>query len=333
MSGKIWAWVHLLRPWSYVATVVPFVVAASVFGVFGGADWLHWWLGLLVGILFQATVNLLNTWGDERSGVDDAPGAMRTTPQVHDGLVSLREVFAAAVACAAVASAGGLALCAYKVDGAADGAAWSMNKALLVAGIVGFFGATNYSTGIKFKYRGLGVPFVSLLMGPLEILVAGTLLLPEMYVLFASSIEFCALFALWSLPVAALVGVIMHGNDMRDIPSDRAAGIVTLASRLGPKGALAYYRFCHLLPYAVCVALAVLSSWFFRWSPRGAVFLLPTLCLPLSVGTLRAAGAAYGENPDCPRWRRLERASGGIHLVFGLLYALSAALFFLIPGE
>ena len=79
------AWFFLFRPWSYTATLVPFLLAASAFGHSDGAAWAHWAAGLFVGLLFQATVNLLNTWGDERSGVDDVPGAVRSTPQVHDG--------------------------------------------------------------------------------------------------------------------------------------------------------------------------------------------------------------------------------------------------------
>ena len=323
------AWIHLLRPWSYAATLVPFLVVAA-FGVESGADWPRWFGGLAVGLLFQATVNLLNTWGDERSGVDDVPGAIRTTPQVHDGLVSMRAVLVVAVTCAVLASVGGVLLCIRVSDGGVR-----INMPLLVAGVIGFLGATNYSTGIKFKYRGLGVPFVSFLMGPLEMFAAIALLQPELAEVIIDCIvhfsaEMCALLALWSLPVAALVGVIMHGNDMRDIPTDRAAGITTLASRLGPRGALAYYRICHVVPYAVCAALAALAMW--KGGFVGALFLIPFLCLPLTAMTLRVASLAYRENPQCPRWRRLERASGGIHLVFGVLYSASMFLW-LTHGE
>ena len=112
---------------------------------------------------------------------------------------------------------------------------------------------------------------------------------------------------------------------MRDIPSDRAAGITTLASWLGPRGALAYYRICHLLPYGVCLLLWGLTV-------RGAcvlpfcAFLLPFLCLPLTVRTLRTAGRVYRACPGNPPWRGLERASGKILFVFGTLYALSFPL-------
>ena len=73
------AWFLLFRPWSYVATLVPFLLAAGIELNWGNACWGYWALGLVSGLLFQATVNLLNTWGDERSGVDDVPGAIRTT--------------------------------------------------------------------------------------------------------------------------------------------------------------------------------------------------------------------------------------------------------------
>ena len=324
---QIRAWFLLFRPWSYTATLVPFLVAAGWCGGFaewGGLDWTHGGLGLVAGLLFQATVNLLNTWGDERSGVDDAPGAIRTTPQVHDGLVSLAAVRTVALACAGAASLLGVGLCVYRAGGA-----WRFNGPLLAAGFLGFLGSVNYSTGIKFKYRGLGVPGVSVLMGPLEIYVAWALLAPEeapsIFGFGSSCLVSLGIFLLLTLPVAALVGVVMHGNDMRDIPSDRAAGITTLASWLGPRGALAYYRFCHLLPYGVCLLLWGLTVRRACVLPFCA-FLLPFLCLPLTVRTLRAAGRVYRACPENPPWRGLERASGKILFVFGTLYALSFPL-------
>lgn len=319
------AWFFLLRPWSYTATLVPFLVAAG-FGCHNpDCRWGYWGFGLLSGFLFQATVNLLNTWGDERSGVDAVPGAIRSTPQVHDGTVSMRTLLAAALTCAALAALIGVALCFYRLNDV-----WRLHLPLLTAGFIGFLGSTNYSTGIKFKYHGLGVPFVSFLMGPLEIFVALALLLPPAatesvpLLLLHPPVLLAAIFL--SLPIAALVGVIMHGNDMRDIPTDRAAGIVTLASRLGPKRALAYYRICHILPYGVS------CGWFFvfsylrhgAWTPSWAW--LPLLALPLSIRTIVTATRVYKSNPDNPPWRRLERASGAILFLYGVLYALSFAL-------
>ena len=297
------AWIFLFRPWSYTATLVPFLVGAALMPPTHG--YLRWWAGLMSGFLFQATVNLLNTWGDERSGVDDVPGAICTTPQVHDGFVSMRALLAAALLCAA--SLLGLSLCLYH-----DGSVWHVCWPLLAAGFIGFLGSTNYSTGIKFKYRGLGVPFVAFLMGPLEIFVVLCILRPADVSTILSPLP-----ALLTLPIASLVCVIMHGNDMRDIPTDRAAGIRTTASVLGPKGALILYWFCHLLPYLICALMI---------GHYGRYFLLPFMALPLSRRTLTAATRTYLDDQENPPWRRLERASGGIHFIFGALYALAIAL-------
>ena len=56
------------------------------------------------------------------------------------------------------------------------------------------------------------------------------------------------------------------------------------------------------------------------------LLLLPLACLPLTVRTLRMAAHVYRDNPQCPKWRGLERASGGIHFLFGMLYAVSLCL-------
>ena len=55
----------------------------------------------------------------------------------------------------------------------------------------------------------------------------------------------------------------------------------------------------------------------------GRMFLLPFMAMPLTRRTLAAATRTYLSAPDSPPWRGLERASGGIHLIFGILYALA----------
>ena len=318
-AQRLKAWFLLFRPWSFTATLVPFLIGlALAVGRPGGVCWTTWALGLVSGLFFQATVNLLNTWGDERSGVDAVPGAVRTTPQVHDGLVSMRELFVTAALCALLAAMFGLAVCVY--PGARQ--QWIVNVPVLVAGCIGFLGATNYSTGIKFKYRGLGVPFVAFLMGPLETFAALGLAVPPGQLVAANDVRtwglFLAALLLCTLPLALHVCVIMHGNDMRDIPTDRQAGIRTTASMLGPRRALQFYAFCHVVPPLMCLAFALLYSC--PW------FLLPLVTLPLVARTLANAVRVYRDAPDCPPWRGLERASGGIHCLFGTLYAL--ALYF-----
>ena len=342
-------WFLLFRPWSYTATLVPFLVGGAVaIGAYPRCEhaFMRWLLGLFAGLLFQATVNLLNTWGDERSGVDAVPGAIRTTPQVHEGKVSMHAILSVAACCLVLAVAIGVSLCFYREEIRPEHLGnWEFCTSLLAAGIVGALGSINYSTGIKFKYRGLGVPFVSFLMGPLEIFVAFAIAAPneadgllcELLDSFKCIVHlgsggmsplklaiFLGMLILVMLPVALLVGAIMHGNDMRDISTDRAAGIVTLASWLGPRRALGYYCFCHVAPYVVVIALCAMHFIFLRVN-GGAWLLLPCLALPLSVRTMRRAVGVYRENPASPAWCGLERGTGLVHLVFGVLYA--AALF------
>jgi len=287
----------------------------------------RWWLALAAALPLQAACNLLNTWGDERSGVDDVPGAVRTTPQVHEGAVSMCAVLTAAIGC--VVLSGLLAVPLFLVFDCQSGDV-SFNWPLLVVALAGLFGACNYSTGVKFKYRGLGVPFVFFLMGTIEMAGVVCASCPDVMTgplpleLIASPLAWILALGI-SLPVNCQVAVIMHGNDMRDIPSDRAAGIRTVASTLGPKGALALYFVLHLVPYAVA------ACWFALFACRGAAagsfelhtvwWLLPFAALPLTVRTLVTATRVYRACPGNPQWRGLERASGGIHFVFGVLYA------------
>ena len=48
------AWFLLFRPWSYVATLIPFLLAAGISRMRGeSGHWGYWALGLVSGLLFQ----------------------------------------------------------------------------------------------------------------------------------------------------------------------------------------------------------------------------------------------------------------------------------------
>lgn len=328
-------WFLLTRPWSVTATLVPFLVAGGALKALfptelGLTEWMRWTQGFVSGLFLLAACNLFNTWGDERSGVDRMPGTFLTTPQIQQGRISMRQTLVFAFVCLGLAAAIGLPLLFWRtLDG------WAFNGPLFGMALVGFVGATNYSTGWKYKYRGLGVPFVALLEGTLYILVVYAIMLPTYVVqLFAEMgpwdlLMFAALF-LVSLPIASLVGVILHGNDMRDIATDRAAGIRTLAAALKPRGALRLFITLHLFPY---VALAAGFVWLFALGSFNCIaftflwpLLLPFIALPLTVRLLCHAVRDYRQNPVAPAWLGLEKGSGGIHFAFGVLYALALFL-------
>jgi len=306
---RLRVWIPLVRPWSFAATAVPFLLAAAFWWNKDSACRLQGVLALVSGIFLQAAVNLFNTWGDERSGVDDVPGVFRTTPQVHDGLVSLRAVGYAGCFALVAAVLFGLAASFYVRDDLLR-----FNFPLVCCGLIGVFGVLNYATGLCLKYKALGLPLVALLMGPVELFAA----LQAFYPIPVGLRELPGLvffLLLASSPVASLVAVIMFGNEMRDIEADRAAGIRTAAGLLGPKGSLGLFTALHVFPYVV-PALALL------YCPHPVLFLF-ALPAVFSFLALRRAWRVYGETPSgsVPPWRGLERLSGAVHLAFGIAYA------------
>jgi 1,4-dihydroxy-2-naphthoate octaprenyltransferase len=62
-----------------------------------------------------------------------------------------------------------------------------------------------------------------------------------------------------ALPVGLLVVDILHINNLRDLATDRAAGITTIAIALGDAGAKRLHHFYVAAAYAVTVALVAFS--------------------------------------------------------------------------
>ena len=326
--SRLRTWFLLCRPWSVTATLVPALFALGLVGRDPLFSWWRWCLALVAAIPLQIACNLLNTWGDDRSGVDAVEGAVVTTPQLREGLVTSRQVFLAAAGCLAVVCALGLPLLFFRRNGVL-----ALNWGMALAAAIGFLGATNYATGVKFKYHGLGVPFVFFLMGSIECFgfyaasVPSLVPSPDLLPAYGKTAlaRNCAEFLLLTLPINCLVAVIMHGNDMRDIATDKAAGICTTASRLGPLGALVLYGALHIAPHLFCVTMCAVRL-LDEYRPPALPWLIPLLVLPLAARTLARAIRVYRTNPAAPPWRGLERASGGIHCLFGILYALAISL-------
>ncbi|MBR1871385.1 MAG: prenyltransferase [Kiritimatiellae bacterium] len=298
MGDKLKAWTRLFRPWSLAATLVPFMLAAAM------CEEVEPWraaAALFAAAMLQNTVNLLNTYGDDASGVDRAEGAFVSVRAVQDGIVAAKSVRNAAIACAALAVAAGVPLLAVEKAGGA----WGVNWPLAAIAAAGLWGATNYATAWKFKYRGLGVVFVFSLMGWLETM-------GFCHAMAARRCPFVEIFA-YSLPASCLVAAILHGNDMRDMASDRAAGIRTLATTLGAGGALAAYAVLHLA--------AVLCAIVFAAVRIDAMFLLPLAACVVQAKSLLYALRTYRANPVAPQYRNLERHSAAAHLIAGVLWS------------
>ncbi|MGN0826727.1 MAG: prenyltransferase, partial [Kiritimatiellia bacterium] len=203
-----------MRPWSLTATVAPIGLAAAVAWRDGFSDWLVLGLMVVSGCALQLAVNLRNTFVDWREGVDADRAERRCCVERMGAIGRL------AVVMLVVGALGGLAVAALT--------SWYLVGCV----VLGTGGAWYYTSG-WFKYQGMGVFGVYLLMGLVEPLAAYWALArrvsPEMVWL--------------SLPIAFLVAAILHANDLRDFRRDSDAGIRTLSIRLGRRGARWLYAF------------------------------------------------------------------------------------------
>ena len=289
------AWLEILRPFSFTASVVP--VAAG--GALAVVDGLFWWplfvAILLASVLLQVGTNVVNEIYDVRRGVD-AITSPRASHALLKGVVSERAAFAIAYAAFGLAATIGLGLVVLR--------GWPI--ALLgLAGLIGGWGYT--APPLEYKYRALGVPLVFVLMGPL--MVSGTY--------YALTGQFDARALVLSVPIGLLVAAILHGNAWRDISEDRRAGVRTLSGMVGRGAAHLGYLGLVLGAYvalAVGVMLAALP----------ATALLAMLSLPLVAQVLRSS--ELGATGQARAISMIDLETARLHMAFGALLVAGVAL-------
>ncbi len=286
-------WLELIRPFSFSASLVPVGVGAAVAWSHGHGNAGAFALSVLGVLLIQSGTNVINEVFDVARGVDtlDTPRASRVL--VTGRLPSRR------------AHAVGLVLLALgALAGAAVSLVFHLGWVPFVLGLLGAVVGYAY-TGPPFqlKYRGLGLPAEVLVMGPLMVLGAEYAQ--------AGRCTWDGLMA--SLPVAFLVGTILVGNDLRDVESDREAGIRTVATLLGR--AWAWRGYLVLLAVAFAALVGAVIGQALPWPA-----LLAVLSAPMAVRKVR----------DClrrsERMDRLDQDSAQLHLVFGLLLTLGLGM-------
>ena len=211
---------------------------------------------LAVALLLQVASNLANDLFDFRSGADTAD-RMGPPRAAALGLLSQRELTAGIAVVVGLAGLVGLYL--VSIGG------WP----ILVLGGLAIVSAVAYTGGPwPYGYRGLGEVFVFVFFGPVA--VAGTTYLQTL------TLEPLALAA--SVPVGALITAILVVNNLRDIVQDRRAGKLTLAVRLGERGAVAEYGLLLAVAYLAPVVLLLAGSSLPRPAAAG---LRALLALPL----------------------------------------------------
>ena len=125
-----------------------------------------------------------------------------------------------------------------------------MGKPILWIGITGVAVGGFYTWGpMPLKFNALGDLAVFLNFGVLGSLGAWTVQ--------TGSLSWTPV--LWAIPMSIFVVGILHANNWRDIQSDQAGGIQTMASLLGDTASEGYYIFLLLSPFVIILLYLLLS--------------------------------------------------------------------------
>lgn len=236
-------WIEGARPRTLPAAVAPVLAGTAV------AAYSHqevWWkaaCALLVSILLQVGVNYANDYSDGVRGTDDERvGPLRL---VGSGSASPKAVKMAAFGAFGIAAVVGLVL--------AITTAWW----LVLVGAISILAAWYYTGGSKpYGYLGLGEVMVFCFFG--LVAVAGTT-----YVQVHEHHHRFAWLPVWAAAVGigSIACAILVANNLRDIPTDREVGKLTLAVRLGDTWTRRFYALLIAIAIAALVVVAAKTTW------------------------------------------------------------------------
>ena len=231
-------WVAGARPRTLPAAISP-VLAGTGVAVY--ADDAVWWkalLALVVALALQVGVNYANDYSDGIRGTDaDRVGPMRL---VGSGTATPSAVKRAAFLAFGVAAVAGLVL-------AATTAWW-----LVAVGALCVLAAWFYTGGSKpYGYLGLGEVMVFVFFG--LVAVIGTAYVQT------QAWQASAVYA--AVGIGAIACAILVANNLRDIPTDRGSGKITLAVRLGDERTRLSYAMLLLLALIALIGVALATTW------------------------------------------------------------------------
>lgn len=236
-------WLVAARPFSLTAAVMPVLIGTALGAADGSFYPFLFLLALTGGVLLQVGTNLVNSCYDYLNGLDTAQNKAHNQPALVLGWMQPETMLKGSYVVFLLAVLIGLYLVAVR--------GWL----IVLLGIVGLLGGFWYTAKpVNYKYRGLGVPLVFVLMGVLMVLGA--------YAVQTGRVAWATVMA--SLPISCLVAAILHANDLRDLHDDRQAGITTLASLIGTRRGVWLYDALiagAYLTVAVNVILGLFPVW------------------------------------------------------------------------
>ena len=297
---RIGNWREGIRTISLLATIVPVTLGVTVaWNTTGQIAWALALCTFLAALLIQAGTNVLNDYFDHRTGNDAAnrefvrpfTGGSR---MIQLGLMTpVETLLLGSLLCGAAAVIGA-------------GLAFAERPWVLA------FGAAGLVSGVFYNAK----PFSWVNRGFGEIMVAlnyGLLMTVGAFYVETGTVTREA--ALASLPVAALIALVLYVNEFPDYNADRRTGKTTLVVRLGLVRAARLYPVFAALPFVAVVALVA-------WGVAPVPSLAALAGLPLIIN----AAMIVRRNHAAPFELAPANALTAIaHLTVGLLFALGYA--------
>ncbi len=285
-------WLHAARPNTLPAAIAGVIVGLGA-GLGVGAPFrIDTAAGCIaVALLLQVLANFANDLSDFRKGADTEArqGPVRVAAA---GLVTPRQLELAIAITIAAACLVGLWL------------AYVGGPVLIGLGVLAVVAALAYTGGPwPYGYRGLGEVFVFVFFGLVAVVGTAYLQADRLDPLFFAA----------SVPVGLLITAILIVNNLRDIPTDRAAGKRTLAVMLGERATQAEWLAFVVAAFAVPVLLVAAG--------RSWTLLLTLVAAPIALPLWRTV-RGFSER------RQLNMALKGtarLALVVAVLFALGLA--------
>lgn len=260
--GAVRSWVAGARLKTLPVTLAPLAVGLAVAAEAGTVDRWHAALTAVLVLGFVLGTNFFNDYSDGIRGVDDhRAGPARL---VGSGRATPRQVFRHGLVLYAVGALAGLVLAVL--------VSWWVLALTASLALGGWF----YTGGARpYGYRGLGEVSIFLYHGVVFVCAPAAIQLGH--------VPLIALGA--SVPLGFLAVALLTTNNLRDIPTDAAAGKITLAVRMGAGPTRRFY--------ALCVAAAFVSALLLASARPGAFLVLgavPVAVLPMRCVLGGAAG-------------------------------------------
>jgi 1,4-dihydroxy-2-naphthoate octaprenyltransferase len=272
---------------------LPAAIAPVLVGTAAAVEWfgelprVGAFLAALAGsILIQIGTNLANDYSDAKRGADSADrlGPVRVTSA---GLVAPRRVLVATWIAFGAAVACGIYLTAVA------------GIVILLIGALSIAAGVLYTGGPRpYGYAGFGEAFVFLFFG--LVAVNGS------YYVQVEQLDALPLGI--SISVGFLATAILVVNNVRDVETDRRAGKMTLAVRMGRRNAVVLYRLLVLGAFAV-LPISLLGA------EASLLPLIGLLALPLAIVPLRT----MSNRQDGPALNAALAQTGALLGVFSLL--------------